>query len=449
VERNLAVALALARLIFCGYRAVHQSIVIDEAYTYLRFIRGPWSVVYSPYDANNHVLNTILAKLCIQFLGLSEFAMRLPSLLSGFFLILGIYFVLELTTSRAIRWIAVFALALHPALLDFSIAARGYGTALAFLIWALYFSLRRRYAIAGVLLGLAFCANLTTIFPALALILAATILSTGRASTLASLFIPAAAVAFVISYPALRTAQKYHFYIGNPTLTSTVGEIVTDSLHGAPALGFLAGARAVHAAQFIFVPAIFAFILIATRRAFPAVLPALTLAFTLLGLIAAHTFFGLNYPIGRTALYLPLLFCIAWAIASDNARHPALRGANLLLAALLIAQFTTQIQTESFHPWVFDEDTRHVAELLKQACAGKPDQSISIGATWIHQPALEFYRDALPIPALQPVVRQSPAELLGHDFYVLNDPDTAALPRANLQILFSGKSSGIVLAASQ
>jgi hypothetical protein len=221
-----------------------------------------------------------------------------------------------------------------------------------------------------------------------------------------------------------------------------VGEIVTDSLDGASAF-------AVHSAQFIFVPSIFAFILIATRRAFPAVLPALTLAITILGLIAAHALFGLQYPIDRTALYLPLLFCIAWAIASDDVRHPALRAANLLLAALLIAQFMTRIQTGIFHPWAFDKDTRHVAELLKQACAGNPDQSISIGATWIHQPALEFYRDALPIPALKPVERESPTHLSGHDFYVLNDPDTAALASTNLRVLFSGKSSGIVLAASQ
>jgi hypothetical protein len=74
---------------------------------------------------------------------------------------------------------------------------------------------------------------------------------------------------------------------------------------------------------------------------------------------------------------------------------------------------------------------------------------MSIGATWIHQPALEFYRDALPIPALQPVEREAPAELSGHYFYVLNDPDTAALPRTNFRVLYSDKLSGIAPAQTK
>jgi hypothetical protein len=40
-EKMAAVLFALARLTFCCYRAVHQSIVIDEAFSFGRFVKGP------------------------------------------------------------------------------------------------------------------------------------------------------------------------------------------------------------------------------------------------------------------------------------------------------------------------------------------------------------------------------------------------------------------------
>ena len=96
-EYFAAIAIALARFVFCCYRAIHQAMVIDEAYCFERFLSGPWSRIYSQYDASNHVLYSILARLSIQILGLSEFSLRLPSLLAGFFLTLGIFHVLRST----------------------------------------------------------------------------------------------------------------------------------------------------------------------------------------------------------------------------------------------------------------------------------------------------------------------------------------------------------------
>src|ERR1700730_16038556 len=117
-EHILMLILALARFAFCCCRALYPSITIDEAFTYVRFARGAWSNLASPYDANNHVLHTILARLSIQALGLSEFTFRIPSLIAGFFLILGVFWVLQSTTSPLIRWVTVAAVALEPLLLD-------------------------------------------------------------------------------------------------------------------------------------------------------------------------------------------------------------------------------------------------------------------------------------------------------------------------------------------
>src|SRR5262249_51890374 len=156
-----------------------------------------WSSIWPfYYDANNHVLYSILSKVSVRVLGLSEFALRLPSLLAGFFLVLGVFCLLQLTRSVAIRWVAFLTICLHPFLLDFSIAARGYSLSVALLVGAFYVSFRGSYVPGGILLGLAASANLAIAFPALGLMLATVLLTPGRATPrlkmLAGMAIPAA-----------------------------------------------------------------------------------------------------------------------------------------------------------------------------------------------------------------------------------------------------------------
>src|SRR5262249_27918122 len=140
---------------------------------YLNFASGPWSNLYTTFDANNHVLNTILIRLSVGAFGLSELTLRLPSVLAGFALTMGVFAVLGPIPSRWTRWIAFVSIGLHPLILDFSVAARGYGISLAFLVWAMVLAMRERYLWGGALLGLAVSANLSVAFPALALICAA------------------------------------------------------------------------------------------------------------------------------------------------------------------------------------------------------------------------------------------------------------------------------------
>ena len=118
-EQSAVVVVALIRTGWCGWRAASQSIVHDEAQTFNAFLNGSWGDVYFHYSSNNHVLFSLLAKLSITIFGVSEAALRLPSVIAGFFLMLGFWVVLEDVPSRAVRWMALAALALHPPLLDF------------------------------------------------------------------------------------------------------------------------------------------------------------------------------------------------------------------------------------------------------------------------------------------------------------------------------------------
>ena len=121
------------------YRAATQSIVHDEALSWQFYLSGPVSAIFQTYTANNHFLATILFRLSITLFGNSEFAMRLPTVLAGAWFFWTVFQLCGLIFGDGwLFLLACAALTLNPILLDFLVAARGYGLAMAGLFWALY-----------------------------------------------------------------------------------------------------------------------------------------------------------------------------------------------------------------------------------------------------------------------------------------------------------------------
>lgn len=84
-------------------RAAEMYITVDEAITYTDHIRPRFSGIFDFSAANNHFLNTVLAKVFSIFAPYSELSMRMPSLLIGAWFFL--YFVprrLDSWTKRTI-----------------------------------------------------------------------------------------------------------------------------------------------------------------------------------------------------------------------------------------------------------------------------------------------------------------------------------------------------------
>jgi 4-amino-4-deoxy-L-arabinose transferase-like glycosyltransferase len=443
LEDLAAVVIALVRFAWCCYRAARQSVVIDEAYFFHRFLSGPWSDIYSQYDAGNHILYSILAKSSIQIFGLSEVSLRLPSLVAGFFLTLGIFHVLRLTTTPLIRWLAFIALILNPLLLDFSVAARGYGLSLAFLIWALDFAIRRRYWLCGISLGLAVSANLTIAFPAAGLMLAILLLEegawAGRFRSLAVVVASAETIFFAICFEAVRSASHNDFYFGYPTILQSVGDLVRESFHVTRRGGLLGEAKLTPLMVYGILPLIAICMLVALVRGSGnrrALFPFVTLAGAAIAIIVAHYAVDLPYPANRTGLHIMVLFGIAWAIAATRIKSKPWRALHISLAALLAIQFATQLHGQYFSMWAFDMRTKQYAQEIKRMSAGKPADSLSVSATWLNQPSLEFYRQVLNITALKPVRHIEPTEFSGHAFYVLTGDDVIGVDGKGIRIVF-------------
>jgi 4-amino-4-deoxy-L-arabinose transferase-like glycosyltransferase len=452
---------SLSRTAFCAYRAATQSIAIDEAFTWDRFLSGPWNQIFTRYDANNHILYSILAKLSISTFGVSEFALRLPTVLAGFFLILGTYAVLERTVrSRAIRWMALIALALDPLLLDFSVAARGYGLSLALLVWAISLFMRDRDIVSGALLGLGISANLTILFPAVGLLLCPFLLRKGdlksRIQSGLRLSFTALALFGAICYVPLSYAKMTNFYAGVPDFAVSLSTLIGSSIRGSLRPGLFGTWEAAREIRLLILPALTLFMLAVSVRTFvgePERRPTLALAvmlFTALAeLIAARHFVGLNYPTERLGLYLVLLFGLAWAIAAGQIRHRTARGVMGALAGLLIVQLTTQIQTRYFQVWPFDSASKEIARRIREETRGRTPDSVKLSVTWWLQPALNFYRQHERIAALQSIPRNETTALDGFDYYVLDLRGDRKFPTFKvdrLHPLFSDPVSGVLLA---
>lgn len=59
---------------------------LDELFSLTEFLRGSWSELFTFYSSpNNHILYSILAKICINLFGEKEWSLRLPSVIMGTF----------------------------------------------------------------------------------------------------------------------------------------------------------------------------------------------------------------------------------------------------------------------------------------------------------------------------------------------------------------------------
>lgn len=446
--------LALIRTAVCAFRAANQSITHDEAMSATRFINVPWHDLYFRYEANNHLLFSILAKLSISLFGDWELALRLPTVVAGFFLMTGFWAVLERLDSRPVRWAAFAVMGLHPLIFDFSVAARGYGLAMALMVWALWAAMNKRPGAAGILMGLSISANFTFAAPCMGLLAATFLLADGswirRLGRAAQMSLLAAATVLAICGGVLPLMSRLYFSAGFPFLRNSLFDLVYKSIRATPRAGLFGTPGAATILVFGFLTPILMFIAAACFLAWrkgdrEMLIPALTLAVAGLGTMSAHYLAGVNYPIDRTGLWLMLLFGVAWAIAAGTVSYGLPLGINLVLATALAIQFASQFHVGFLELWWFDCSTKEIAHRLEQQVRDKPPGSISVGASWLLQPAFEYYRIHDRIEALEPVAQHDAPELTGHDYYLLTEQDRLSPEARDRTVLFSDSFAGVVL----
>ena len=434
-----------------AYRAATQGIVYDEATTYLMFIAGPLEHVFTRYTANNHVLFTIAANATTGVLGVTEFTLRLPSLVAGFaYMVVATLLAGRISATRLVFLLTLCALTLNPLVFDFLSAARGYGLALCLFTLALLEVSQERphWTLASLALGGSICANLAFAFPAAALWITASAIALKSATAavfvrmlLVRFWLPGIAAAALLLAVPLSNATLGTFFFGSENLVDTARSIVRLAVEHHPTwwtntsfATWIAGALTWAAIITAIAASMASMIRLlrwrrfaqGTRDAHWLLLYGGTLACTVILLTIAHHSAGVLYPKERTGLYFIPLIVLTLAGAAGSARSRMLRWSAIAVLAVLTTTAVEQFTVGSYGHWRYDAGSRRIVELISSRTADAAGL-IRVGATeHLYQPALEFYRVTRYPHRLAPVADGfDPTNAGEFDVVVVNAEDGA------------------------
>jgi hypothetical protein len=128
-------------LIYTSVRAYLLSFSIDESYTFLHYTGDTVKNIFdfSLLTPNNSVVNTLLTKFFYEVFGLSEFTLRLHSLLAhGMYLVFS-WLILRDIKNNLLRLGCFILININPYVLDFFTMSRGHAISWACVIGSLYY----------------------------------------------------------------------------------------------------------------------------------------------------------------------------------------------------------------------------------------------------------------------------------------------------------------------
>ena len=382
-------------------RAAVQSITIDEAVTYNLFV---FPRLYLWYAANNHILNSTLMYGFTKMFGLSQFTARLPALLGAAFYITASYRLCRLLGASLFVQLTVFVcLVFNPFIFDYLVAARGYGLALGFLMWAMVYSAESQKqdsflvvacAVSSACAGMSVNANFSFAFVNLAAMLAILLGAWYRRPDrwmrlLAASVLPGAVIIAVVSGYALSHTHPGELIYGASTIGETFGSIIDASLFQSR-LNFLTPL----VFPLVGVTGLVWLIYSAARITPLGWAAAAIFAVTLAIHWTAFRLFGLLLPKDRTAIFLfPLFMIFAGALAaipppSRIGRY--LRASFLGALAIMSIYFLSCLRLTYFKEWYWDADVQKTYAIL--SCLNREHQVTHVASTWEYHAPLSFYQ---------------------------------------------------------
>jgi len=436
-------------------RACLQSVVIDEADSWLLFAgKSDPALAWWP-SSGNHVLNTLLMRLSTAVFGLNELTLRLPAICGA---------VIYLGSSWYACWrlasLPLFlCLIYNPLVLDFLVAARGYSLALAFLMAALAVIVDTLLAespaekpllAVSVLVGLSFCANFSFGIADGVTLAAFSIwawLHTNKLSVIAAGALPAVTVVFCICGYTLGNWPKGQLYFGSHSLYETARALIHSSY-------FELNPNIVHPllkpllerlTHLLWPVTVVLGLALLGRARTPLVKLLLSIAAltVLLHWLAFHLF-GLLLPKQRTGLFfVPLVMMLFGALLAGSG--PIARRSGAVLLTLNAICFLGCLRLSYFEEWKFDADAKQLYWTLRYF-----DRNCGVHrfvTQWYYSASLNFYRQVnhdASLPELAGFTGEAP---LQGDAYVLFYPaEERFIQEQGLHMIYHGDASQAVVA---
>lgn len=391
------------------FRAANIAITVDEAFTYLDFVRPPLQDSIKYFDANNHVLHTLACRGVTRLLGVNEFKLRIPALAGA---AVYLYFVFRLTRKLfGETWIMLGCalwLAAHPQPLDFQSLARGYGLAMACFLAAITFWSEEKPDWAGLLLGLSVCFNLVFLVPAVATLM---VMRKWRATLIA------VAVAVPVLWPPLSHARRDNFYFGTASALESAKSIFQVDFQ--------------ETTNRILFPLFAAGVFLTSLAPKGSVVGRLALVALLSGgaLVGAHSLARVAYPLERTGIYwVPIAVLGLFSAVPDRLRTPA---AILSLAAV---PFFLKACTPGFYePWRMNAGDRRIVDRIR-----KESPQPSVVASHALSYTLRFYLGDAPVKRVE--------DKADGEFWVLLLEHKPIVEERKLSMIYTDPVSGVILA---
>lgn len=454
VATYLTLAVCVGAMAVVVTRAATLAVTHDEAFTYNTFLAGPWTDVLKGHS-NNHPLFTWLAAATTAAFGPGPLALRLPSVLAA-----AAYLAAAARLARRVAgewgWVVLALLSFNPLVLDYLVAARGYGLALAGLMGAVWFAVsaadgdgRRRCRRSGVCGGLAVAANLTFAVPVAVLLVAAAVRLRGRVRRpWLHLLAPAALAGGAVLWPYLIQISRGQFYLGYPHPTDTVVDLYAASFHHdatAPTNRAEVDARRPLAvwgrADGAGVAVVLAAVAVAVVRGHRDLRPYAVLlavpAGSVAGIVAMRLVLGTPWPVARTAVYLLPLGTLAAAVVVGRSASSA------AAAAVVLAAYAVQLPLRALHYDRYDAGDERALAAIAADVANDP-RPVRVAATWIYVPSLNYYRTVHGADRwLAPVEFTEQAAPAGFDYFVYHPADYPQAVVAPLTPLYEDPVSGL------
>lgn len=450
LPRKITAGLFCFLLALVVYRAKTQAFTIDEAFAFNLYVDQPLSQFATHYDACNHVLHTLATKFVRYWLGTSELVLRLVSLAGALLYLIAAARLCRMIAGAGWARVAGFAaLGFNPLVLDFLVAARGYGLAVALLLWSLYYSLRwleeskntKLLWRAGLCAGLSIAANLTMLVPVAALgfvVLVCGFRGRRTFEVLDHFGGPAVVTAFVLLILPLSHAAASNFYLGSGSLADAAGTLWNASIRYQPErspLAFLDNPAPLLALLCVSTGAT-GLVLLARRRPDPLAVIGPVLLLSIAALVALHRFAGVLYPYGRTGLYLiPLLLLALLGVP---------RHAGVPVVAVFALAFAAQLDTRFFGDWKFDAANHRLARVLAAQPAARENKVLAV--SWVYEQSFKYYRKRRRLHWLRPEILTRDLEKTPADYYVLTPEDSGLVDKLGLEVLARDRLSGATLA---
>jgi len=360
--------------------------------------------------------------------GMSHLAARGPALLGGVIYIGASYFLCTLLTREWVLRLPLFAAFVYnPFVMDYLVAARGYGLAIGFLTLAVTLAVRvllrqdateRQLigATAGIsaCAGLSLCANYSFAYANVVLVcafLAKVCLRVPDWRVCARLalaaIVPAAALVLSIAGPMLLRFPRHELYWGTTSLSDMWRYIYRASFNGPSRDCHMLTLTALALAAYVL-------LLIgepksgrsdASSRIGVAGLVASVLGLTLLLHWLQFKLLAVPLPLDRTSLWvIPLLMTFVASVLSvrpaDSGQRIA-RGLGMLALSVCAALFVSSLRDSYFEEWrLYGADVKSAFPVLLEV--SRRTGVHEIVSDWKDVPSFNFYRDMYGVTDLAP-----------------------------------------------